>query len=248
VRLFVERGRAVAPTFQLTRENADAVGRICRRLNGLPLALELAAARLRVLEPHELLSRLDPVLPILTGGSRDLPRRQQTMRRTVAWSYELLSGDEQDVFRQLTAFAGGWTLEAAAAVCGPTASEEDVLEHVSSLIDESLVHRVTGRSQEQGAETRFHMLETIRAFGLEELVACAQEMQVMRRHADYFCELAVHAGSELKARTSRRGWSVSTASTTACARCSPGSSNRAMSNVWWRSAGASGCSGSSATT
>jgi predicted ATPase len=184
VRLFVDRVQAVKPDFALTESNAPAVVAIVRRLEGLPLALELAAARVRLLPAAALLARLDQRLPLLTGGPQDRPDRQRTLRNTIAWSYDLLREDEQALFRRLAVFAGGWTLEAAEAVA---AADEplDVLEGMAALLDNSLV-----QSAEQDAEPRATMLETIREFGLEQLTATGEEDETRDRHAVYFLHLA----------------------------------------------------------
>ncbi len=187
VRLFVERAHAVMGEFALTSENAAAVSQICTRLDGLPLAIELAAAWVKVLSPQELLARLERRLPLLTGGGRDLPARQQTMRDTIAWSHDLLPAEEQVLFRRLAIFAGGCTLEAAQTVgATPGRSETDVLQGLSSLLDKSLLHRYEGSH----GEARFSMLETVREFGLEHLAACGELENVSRSHAAYFLSFA----------------------------------------------------------
>jgi len=188
VRLFVERARAVQADFALTAENAEAVAGICRRLDGLPLAIELAAVRVKVLPPGALLSRLDKRLPFLTGGGRDLPARQQTMRDAVAWSYDLLSLEEQGLFRRLAVFAGGFTLEAAEAVAvAPDGPGTDTFEGVASLVDESLLRQEDG----PGGGPRFGMLETIRDYGLERLAASGEEEAARQAHAAWFLGVAV---------------------------------------------------------
>ena len=184
VELFVQRATATASTFALTDANAVAVSGICRRLDGLPLAIELAAARTAHLSPAALLERMEHRLPLLTGGARDQPARQQTMRDTIAWSYELLSFDEQALFRRLAAFTGGFTLEAAEAISGDVST--DVLDLVSSLADKSLLRRVDG----QADQPRYLMLETLREFGLEQLAANAEEGSARAAHASYFLSLA----------------------------------------------------------
>jgi predicted ATPase len=167
VALFVQRAAASRPDFALSPKNAGAIVEICRRLDGLPLAIELAAARVKILPPGELLARIERPLELLTGGARDLPERQQTLRQTIRWSYDLLPPAEQKLFRRLSVFAGGCTLEAAEAVCNT--SEDlgiDLLEGMASLVDNSLlVQRVS-----PAGESRFHMLETFREYGLEKLI------------------------------------------------------------------------------
>ena len=164
VALFVARAQAIKSDFVLTPENAATVAAICRRLDGLSLAIELAAARVKVLPPHALFARLERRLPLLTGGSRDLPARQRTMSDTIAWSYDLLSPEEQVLFRCLAVFVGGCTLEAAEAV-GDDDRRLDILEGVASLVDKSLLRQTGGPS----GEPRYLMLETVREFGLERL-------------------------------------------------------------------------------
>jgi predicted ATPase len=184
VRLFVERAQAVRPDFELTNANAPAVAEICHRLDGLPLAIELAAAFVKMLPPPALLKRLEQRLPLLSGGARTLPARQQTMRNTIAWSHDLLTADEQTLFRRLAVFSGGCTLEAAEAVIDPEGTL-DVFGGIASLIDKSLLR------QEEGieGEPRFRMLETVREYGLERLEASGEGEEVRRRHAAYFAAL-----------------------------------------------------------
>ncbi len=166
VELFADRARAALPSFELGRDNAAAIAAICRRLDGLPLAIELAAARVRVLPPMALLSRLDSALPLLSGGARDLPERQQTMRRAIEWSYELLDERERMLFNTLSVFRGGWTLDAAEAVGSREDGQaEDVLGCMSSLVEQSLV--VTG-NQEDGS-FRYRLLVPVREFAEEHL-------------------------------------------------------------------------------
>ena len=192
VRLFVERARAARPGFTLTQENATAVVEIARRLDGLPLAIELAAARSRLLTPEAILARLQHSLGLLTVGPRDLPARQQTLRGAIDWSYGLLDESEQRLFRMLGAFAHGWTLEAVEAVYGDD-EEGFVLEGLSSLIDKSLAQQDEG-----DGEPRFTMLETIRQFAIEQLEQSAECQEVRDRHATYFLSLAETAAPELR--------------------------------------------------
>jgi len=189
VRLFVERVRAVKPDFALSEANAPSVVEIVRRLDGLPLALELVAARVRVLSPAALSARLDRSLPLLTGGAHDLPERQRTLRTTIAWSYDLLRPHEQTLFRRLGVFTGGCTLEAAETVADLEASF-DILEGLAALLDASLL-----QSEEQDTETRFPMLATIRGFAQERLEASGEETASRSRHARYFRDLVERAGS-----------------------------------------------------
>src|SRR5262245_24012755 len=199
VALFVERAREARPDFALTTENAASIVAICQRLDGLPLALELAAARLSVLSPAALQARLERGMPLLTRGARDLPERQQTLRNTIAWSYDLLSERDQQLFRRLAVFEGGFTLEAVQAVCVfdaastvPSPEADDaaaVLEQLAQLLDKSLLQALPGT----GGEPRFAMLETIREYGQEQLVASGEAASVQQRHADYFLRLAEQA-------------------------------------------------------
>ena len=180
VSLLSERARTVRPAFEVTETNADAVAALCRHLDGLPLAIELAAARLRLLSPEALLAQMSDRLHLLRGGPRDLPARQQSLRDTIAWSYELLSAEDQAFFRKLSVFTGGWTLAAAAAVIALPLAE--VLERLDHLVDQSLVRLASG------SEPRFTMLETIREFGLERLKQCGPD-EVRRAHVHWVLEL-----------------------------------------------------------
>jgi predicted ATPase len=175
VALFVERAQEADPRFKLTDENRAAVEEICARLDGLPLAVELAAARTKLLPPEAMLALLDERLDLLSRGARDLPERHQSLRDTIAWSYDLLGTDEKKLFAQLAVFGGGFTLESAVAVCDAS------LDGVATLIDDSLLER-------DGA--RFRMLETIREYALEQLAADEDAEFVMRRHAEHFLKLA----------------------------------------------------------
>jgi predicted ATPase/class 3 adenylate cyclase/Tfp pilus assembly protein PilF len=186
VELFLARARALRPGFELTADDAASVAHICRRLDGLPLAIELAAARVKVLSPVALATRLETSLSALGQGRRDASTRQRTLRGAIAWSYELLSADEQRLLRRVSIFAGGWSLDAAEVVCDREDLDLDVLNGLSSLVDKSLVR---ARSDEE----RFIMLETIRAFGTDELEASGEAEVIRRAHAEYFRALAEEA-------------------------------------------------------
>jgi predicted ATPase/transcriptional regulator with XRE-family HTH domain len=185
IALFVERAEESQPEFTMTTENMAAVAAICRRLDGLPLAIELAAARVKVLPPQALLVRLEHRLPLLTGGGRDLPARQRTMRDAIAWSYDLLSPDEQALFRRLAVFAGGFTLASAEAVAAAD-GRLAVLDGLVALVEQSLVRQMPGA----GAEPRYQMLETVREFGLERLVSSGDADDARQRHAEHFLRVS----------------------------------------------------------
>ena len=188
VQLFVQRAQAVSAAFALSSENASVVAEICRRLDGLPLAIELAAARIKILPPAALLARLEQRLPVLRGGDRDLPARQQTMRDTLAWSYDLLSMPEQALFRRLAVFVGGFSLAAAeAAAAALRDGALDPLEGLASLVDKSLLHQEPGL----GGEPRYRMLETAREFGLEQVAASGEDEAIREWHAQWYLALAV---------------------------------------------------------
>lgn len=200
VELFLERAQAVRPEFELTRGSAPAIAAICRRLDGLPLGIELAAAQIRLLCPEVLLERLTRRLVALTDGAHDLPSRHRTLRSTIGRSYYLLDQPEQTLFKRLATFAGGASVEAIAAVCGPLAVPEtagkeapDILRVLGSLLDQSLVLRKEG----PGAGIRIVMLETIREYALDRLAESGEEQAVAQRHASYFHELAELAAEHL---------------------------------------------------
>ncbi len=202
VRLFVERAQAVAPDLVLDAGTAPTVAAICRRLDGMPLAIELAAARVALLRPAALLRRLEHRLPLLTGGPTDLPERQQTLRQTLAWSHDLLGPAEQALFRRLAVFSGSCTLDAATAVCGALAggsvagAEEEVLAGVSALLDQSLLRREG--AEDAGGEPRVGMLETIREYGRERLEDSGEADAVRGAHAAYYLALAEAASPHLR--------------------------------------------------
>jgi predicted ATPase/DNA-binding CsgD family transcriptional regulator len=222
VRLFIARAEAVTPDFALTLENAALLAEICQRLDGLPLAIELAAARVKMLPPAALLARLDQRLPLLTGGGRDLPARQQTMRNTIAWSHDLLTEQEQVLFHRLAVFAGGFALEAAGWVAGSpgdgvagsmTARHPAnlplrhpdvpfVLDGVASLLDKSLLRQ--GMSTD--GEPRFTMLETVREFALEQLAASGEHAMIQERHAAWYLAFAEGMGRDLQLRRDQARW------------------------------------------
>lgn len=202
IALFVQRAKAVKPDFSLTAQNVAPIVQICRRLDGLPLAIELAAARVKVLPPASLLSRLASRLELLTAGAQDLPERQRTLRRAIDWSHDLLTPSEQKLFRRLSVFTGGCTLEAAEAVCNaPEDLEADLLDTLTSLIDKSLLNQ-TGPGD---GEPRFTMLETIREYGRERLTQSGELDGTRRAHAAYCLVLAEEGESEM-APAEREAW------------------------------------------
>jgi predicted ATPase/class 3 adenylate cyclase len=177
VQLFVERATAAQPNFLLTEQNAPAVNRICRRLDGIPLALELAAARVKVFTPEQIAARMDDRFRLLTGGSRMALQRQQTLSAMIDWSYDLLSKDEQELLRRLSVFAGGWSFEAAESIC----MDLDVLYLLTNLVNKSLVI-----VNEQVGESRYSFLETIRQYALDKLMNSGESFDARDRHLDYF--------------------------------------------------------------
>jgi predicted ATPase/class 3 adenylate cyclase len=195
VRLFIERATDVKADFQVTNENAPAVAEICVRLDGLPLAIELAAARIRLFPPQALLGRLSSRLKMLTGGAADLTARQQTLRGAIDWSYDLLDDGEKQFFRRLSVFLGGRTLESIEAVCNAEGDlQVDVLDGVESLVSKSLLRQEEGA----GGEPRFVMLETIHEYAREKSEESGEGLQIRRRHAEYFMEMAIEAEAALR--------------------------------------------------
>jgi len=199
--LFIQRARAAKSGFTVDDEAAIAVREICARLDGLPLAIELAAARVKHLSLEALTKRLEARLSVLTGGARDLPRRQQTMRDTIAWSYELLGPEEQELFRSLSVFAGGWTLEAAASIRSGSDSAADPLEAISALVDKSLIYLTDTR----GEDIRYSMFDVIREFAAERAESTEEWESMRRRHAEFHLALAERAEPEL-GRAEQRAW------------------------------------------
>jgi predicted ATPase len=196
VTLFVQRAIAAKPDFELNGQNALAVAEICARLDGLPLAIELAAARVKVLSPSSMLTRLQSRLQLLTGGSRDLPQRQQTLRAAMDWSYDLLSAAEQKLFERLSVFVGGCNLEGVEAVCDAKADLElDLLDGMASLVDKSLVQQ----AEQTIGESRFVMLQTIHEYALEKLEASGEKAPTKRAHAAYCLILAEEEATEQNA-------------------------------------------------
>jgi predicted ATPase/DNA-binding CsgD family transcriptional regulator len=194
VYLFVERAHAIQPTFQLTQTNARTIAEICVCLDGLPLAIELAAARIKLLPPQALLKRLSRRLDVLTSGAYNLPNRQQTLRKTIQWSYDLLSREEQRLFRRLSVFAGGFTLEAASAICRDEGDQPlDVLNEVASLQDKSLLLQM----EREAEEPRLVMLETPREYGLEALDTHGEMQATQQAHTAYYLQLAAEAEPQL---------------------------------------------------
>jgi predicted ATPase/class 3 adenylate cyclase len=201
VELFIQRALAARPDFQITNANAPAVAEICVRLDGLPLAIELAAARIKSLTPQAILARLQSRLKLLTGGARDLPTRQQTLRSAIDWSYDLLDEGEKLFFLRLAVFVGGRTLEAIEAVCNSTGDLPiDPLDGIQSLIDKNLVYQVA----EVGGEPRYMMLETIWEYALARLAGSGEQEALRHRHAQYYLALAEQAAPELRGRDQRQ--------------------------------------------
>ena len=192
VALFVQRAVAAKPDFELNQQNASAVIEICSRLDGLPLAIELAAARVKVLSPSAMRTRLASRLQLLTGGARDLPQRQQTLRAAFDWSHDLLSAAEQKLFRRLSVFVGGCTLEGVEAVCDTKGDLElDLLDGMSSMVDKSLLQQF----EQANGEPRFVMLETIREYARGKLEASGEDAATKRAHAAYCLVLAEEAAA-----------------------------------------------------
>ena len=202
VALFVQRAAAVRPGMQLTPENAPTVVQIAMRLEGLPLAIELAASRAKFLAPDAILARLATRLRLLTTGTSDVPERHRTLRRTIEWSHDLLGSEEQRLFARLAAFSGGWTLEAAEAVCAPDL-RIDILDGLGALVDHSLVRP----GESANGDPRFTMLETIQEFAAEQLARSGEEDDLRRRHAEHFLDLAEKAELHLT-REDRVVWLV----------------------------------------
>jgi len=193
VALFIDRASAVRPDFQITPDKAAAVAEICHRLDGLPLAIELASAQVKLFPPRAIPKRLSSRLTLPMDGARDRPARHQTLRVAIDWSYDLLGPEEQTLFARLSVFAGGCTLEAAEAICGPEGEGQmHVLDGMASLVEKNLLR------QEGEHETRFLMLETIGEYATERLIESGTEERLKQRHAQYFLSMAEEAAPQLK--------------------------------------------------
>ena len=200
VDLFVQRAQAVRSDFRVDASNVDAIIQVCARLDGLPLAIELAAARVKVLEPEAMVARVGPILPLLTSGARDGPDRHRTLRDAIAWSYVLLTEDEQRLYRTLTVFVEGWTVATASKLASATGIHDDAfLATLESLVDKNMVIRLSST----GTETRFDMLETIQEFGGEQLRGEGEEAVARRAHADLFLALAEDAAGSFRSPAER---------------------------------------------
>lgn len=199
VKLFIQRATLTLPTFQLTDANASFVAQICSRLDGIPLALELAAARVRALSVEQIAERLDDRFRLLTGGSRAALPRQQTLRALIDWSYQLLSDDERLLFRRLAVFVGGWTLDAAESVCGEERSGFDLLDLMTHLVDKSLIN-----VEHSGGESRYRRLETIRQYAREKLFETEEVASLRDAHLAYFAGLAERAEHGLQGRAQKQ--------------------------------------------
>ena len=202
VALFIQRAQAVRPDFAVDNQNAPAVAAICARLDGLPLAIELAAARVKVLAPDAILARLEKSLSLLTSASRDLTERQRTLRGAIDWSHDILDELERTLFRRLGIFVGGWTIESADAICNPSGELGiDMLDGLSSLVDKSLVKQTAGIE----SEPRFGMLETIREYAMERLSASEDARQIREAHAAHFATIAAQAATGVMG-TQQKDW------------------------------------------
>jgi predicted ATPase len=218
VRLFVQQAKAAQPKFELTSDNLASVAEICRRLDGLPLAVELAAARVRLLPPDLLLTRLETRLDLLSSGAADLPERQRTLLNTIDWSYNLLGPEEQALFAQLAIFADGWTLDAAEDVC--TVSSGDVLDVLVALLEKSLLVVV---SPSQAGEPRMRMLGPVHQYAEQKLVASDERATLQQRHAEYFAKLVEEHHSEIRSQD-QESWSL---------RLSTEAGNLRAAAEWW---------------
>jgi len=195
IRLFMERATTAKSDFKLTKNNAAFVAQICFRLDGIPLAIELAAARVKMLSPEQIAARLDDCFRLLTGGSRTALPRQQTLRALIDWSYSLLSEPEKTLFRRLAVFVGGWTLEAAESVCGEGSIGVDVLDLLTRLVDKSLVY-----IEESTGEIRYRRLETIRQYSREKFFETGEVETIRDRHLAFYVKYAESAGEEMRGR------------------------------------------------
>jgi len=231
VELFVERTAERLSEFEFTDEDAPVVAEICRKLDGIPLAIELAAARVETFGVQGLAARLDDRFQFLTGGRRSGPPRHRTLRATLDWSYEVLSETERAMLRRLGIFMGGFTLEAACAVAAdPTLLKSDIIDAVAELVEKSLAAVETTET-----EPRLRLLETTRAYALERLAESGERDAVAHRHAEYYRNLFERAEGEAAARPRTNGWPIMLGKSTICARRSTGPFRQAaMDRSAWR--------------
>lgn len=205
VQLFIQRCQAVKADFKVTNENAPAIAEVCNRLDGLPLAIELAAARIKLLSPQVLLSRLDHRFDVLRGGMKDLPERHQTMYSAIDWSYNLLEETEKQLFQRLSVFRGGWTVESALAVCrDDNQDQREILDGLQRLVDNNLVRS----PDEASTDSRMKMLESIREFAYERLIQSPEFQTIHERHVLFFADMAEKADQEKFGSTQQREWRI----------------------------------------
>ena len=228
MRLFVDRAQLSVPRFVLGPETADAVAEICRRLDGIPMAIQLAAARVKVLSAEEIRARLNDRFQLLTGGSKTALGRQQTLLATIQWSYDHLAPDQQQLLRRLSVFVGGWTLEGAVRVAGEQRDDYAVLDMLGHLVDESLVttHGV------EGGTTRYAMLETVRQYAQDRLNEAGETEATRNRHLQFYVAFAEDAGPQLRSPEQSAWFARLDAERENSSRCTPGATMPRTAPNW----------------